>query len=402
MKTSFYTIVVLAVLILSSCSSDGDNNVRKNIILSNEEISLVDAQNKFGYSVFKKQVLEYSEESNVAFSPLGLSLSLSMAANGATDETLSEILSLYNLSDINSLNEINIKSISQLPSLDKKSKIYFANSAWVDNDFPVKESYINFLYSGYKAECKNVDMNSNTSKDLINSWCARNTNNKITNFLSSPIGSYMLLMSAGYFEGEWQTPFDKSQTTTDVFNNIDNTNSSVQMMHRNFISGITSTSQFDILSLPYGNGAFEMLLYLPKKGFSLEQAVNQYDLSSSNVESDFYKVKLSLPKFIINYDSESSLNRILFDLGVKRAFTSEADFSNISDKKISITDVKQVATISVDENKTVASSVSKVDFGETAPLIKGEFDFNLNRPFMFAIQENSTKIILYIGVINKL
>ncbi len=401
-------ISALALICLfTSCSSNNapgeEDNERKSISLTQEEVSQVSSLNDFAFEFFTKYSNHQNDLSNKIYSPLCLSVNLSMAANGATGETHSEILKALKATDINAINSLNHKLLQQLPSLDKKSEVCLANSAWLDNEFTVKSGFVNLLSEQYLADCQNVNMNSNTSKDLINSWCSKKTNNIISNLLTEPNGGKLSLISATYFNGQWKTPFEKKNTHNGLFNNIDGSKSTVEMMYNEFTSTVVYTPQFEIFSLPYGNGAFYMTLYLPKSDLSISEAIENFNFSDRSLWTQLYcKVNLTLPKFSIESDGEQTMIEILRQLGINKAFDSSAEFGNISEKPLSITSVRQVATISVDENKTVASSISKIDFGETALPIEGIVDFKLDRPFLFTIQEYSTGIILYMGTVVKL
>jgi len=102
-----------------------------------------------------------------------------------------------------------------------------------------------------------------------------------------------------------------------------------------------------------------------------------------------------LPKFTLTND----LNLIpsLATLGMGIAFTPYADFSRIHEpSELSITEVKHKTYVQVNEEGTVAAAVTSVGIGLTSvqpgPIV-------IDRPFLFALRENLSGTILFVGVI---
>jgi serpin B len=82
-------------------------------------------------------------------------------------------------------------------------------------------------------------------------------------------------------------------------------------------------------------------------------------------------------------------------MGMKLAFTDNADFSNIADENLFISRVLHNTYIEVTEEGTEAAAVTVVEIGYTSvPMIPV---FQVNKPFLFVIRENSTGVILFIG-----
>jgi len=113
-------------------------------------------------------------------------------------------------------------------------------------------------------------------------------------------------------------------------------------------------------------------------------------------------VELYIPKFKVEYKPESGLNKILTKLGMGKAFTGSADFSGISDVGLFISQVNQKTYIEVDEKGTEAAAVTIIDVATSSiddPPRPPKPVFYANRPFLFAIQENTTGTTLFMGKI---
>ena len=82
-------------------------------------------------------------------------------------------------------------------------------------------------------------------------------------------------------------------------------------------------------------------------------------------------------------------------MGMVKAFSDEADFTNIADADLLISRVIHSTYCDVNEKGTEAAAVTIVEIRELSmPVIPL---FNANRPFIFVIRENSTGVILFIG-----
>ncbi|MBQ8240641.1 MAG: serpin family protein, partial [Bacteroides sp.] len=100
------------------------------------------------------------------------------------------------------------------------------------------------------------------------------------------------------------------------------------------------------------------------------------------------------PKFEMKAHDE--LDDVLKAMGIKEAFSSDADFSALSDTPLKVGLFEQASFVKVDENGTVMGTVSK---GNGVLLAPEPVSFYMNRPFAFIISEQSTGSILLIGKI---
>ena len=93
----------------------------------------------------------------------------------------------------------------------------------------------------------------------------------------------------------------------------------------------------------------------------------------------------------------NELDEVLKAMGIKEAFSSDADFSALSDTPLQVGLFEQASFVKVDENGTVMGTVSK---GNGVILAPEPVQFYMNRPFAFIISEQSTGSILLMGKIN--
>lgn len=369
------------------------------IELSTEQKAIVGTMGNFAATLADEL---FKDDENVFISPISVSMTLSMIANGATGATRQEILSAlgFGEGDSEALNELNRKLMCELPIVDKVMELSLANSLWIDNAFAVKSGYVQNASEIYGAEVRNVDFKSDNAVAEINEWA----NEKTCGMIPSLVGGVspetkVMIANATYFKAPWTDKFDKDNTTQGVFHNKSGNESVVLMMHESGQFQYSETEEMQILAKGYGNGGSEMLIFLPKKsntGF----AGNDGAFDAMEVRN----VEFSMPKFSVECKSESSLTDALKSMGITSLF-SEAELSGISDSKLYIDKFLQKAVIKVDEDGSEASAATSSSWFESDGEEHEEPEtviFDVNRPFMFLIREKSTGAILFMGKVNNL
>ncbi|MHC5726898.1 MAG: serpin family protein, partial [Nostoc sp.] len=106
---------------------------------------------------------------------------------------------------------------------------------------------------------------------------------------------------------------------------------------------------------------------------------------------------IRLPRFKTDYDI--TLNDALKTLGMKEAFSSNANFSGMG-KNLTISEVKHKTFVEVNEEGTEAAAATSVGIVATAFREEPEpFRMIVDRPFFSAIRDNQTGSVLFMGSI---
>ena len=111
------------------------------------------------------------------------------------------------------------------------------------------------------------------------------------------------------------------------------------------------------------------------------------------------RVLLVLPKFRLEY--KGRLKNMLKTLGMGITFRDGADFSRMAlppPEGLFINEVIHSTVIDVHENGTEAAAATAGGPIIGAPLVE-IVPFIADRPFFFAIRDNKTKTILFMGVV---
>jgi serpin B len=157
--------------------------------------------------------------------------------------------------------------------------------------------------------------------------------------------------------------------------------------------------ELQVISLPYLSRDFAMTLIVPDHGsFTMVEdllTVDLIEILMSEMTSE--RINLEMPKF--DYETTINANDPLKALGMAEAFDPDlSDFKGMADvEDLHISDVLQKATITVDEEGTEAAAATAVIVGvESAPI--GEpISLVIDRPFLFFIQHQPTRTILFMG-----
>ena len=403
----------LSALALASCSSTNkivkeDNATKPNsymdtdakyLILSNDQRATINKGNEFAVNLFKTQIDMQSK----VISPLSVSYLMGMLANGADGDTQKEILAALGVGNVTlqTLNESYRALLNSTATADKQTTINIANYIAADKHFSLKSDFRNTVGKMYDAGVESLDFSSSKAVDKINQWCSKQTNGMIPKIVDQLSASDVaVLMNAIYFEGTWETPFEKELTKEENFRGYTRDIKRVQMMHQEDNFSYLSNNTFEAVTLPYGNRTYNMTVLLPKEGVSIEEMMKQLDAQKiGSLYRDMEKcvVDLKLPKFTTS--TEVVLNDAISKLGAPSVFTGAANFKNMSDASIFISKMLQKAKIEVSEEGTKAAAITAGMVAMTAlnPDEPRHVKFHANRPFVYIITERQTGAIFFIG-----
>ncbi len=402
MKKFTLSVFLFASLSFLSCSrSNSDLNPMDEInalISTPKSMEIVSANNEFAFDFFKK-VYESETEENFMISPVSLSLALGMTYNGADGDTKTafENVFKYNKST-QEINDFNKNLITKLSSSQDGSVMEIANSIWIEQNFPVKNNFIQTNQTYFDAEVQNLDFSNVNSVNTINSWVSGKTHDKIPEIITeiSP-DAVMFLINALYFNASWKYEFDPEDTESAVFNTGSGTKN-VEMMTHTSTLAFAQNDLFTSVVLPYEQEKFSMVILLPNEGKSTDDIADELNQENWNNRQNAYdstKIALYLPKFKLSY--KNKLNDELIELGLGNAFSPTlANFSKISDISTFISFVLQKTFIDVNEEGTEAAAVTIVGIEYTS-IGEGAREFNVNKPFIYLIKENLTGSICFMG-----
>ena len=338
-------------------------------------LNILFASSSFQTSLFKYLNKEYIKK-NLLISPLSAFQVLGLAANGAKGLTLKQMLEALentDVADVNTINELIVHVTNRLRSLEIANAI-----------MTIEEPKAEFLQIARLYEATVDTLRSVTQ---VNNWCNLKTHGKIQEIIQEiEPNTVMLLLNALYFQGQWQTEFDATNTTKREFYHLGGekraTKVDTMALYEKF--NYYEDEEVQVVELPYKDDSMSAVVILPSKSTNINDYIDSLD--DFKLQKYFKRmtnkvIELYLPKFNLEFSSE--LNGALQKMGMVVPFGANADFSGILDIFLYISKVIQKSFLSVDERGTIATSVTEEVIRTRG---NGPTVVDVNRPFLFLIR----------------
>lgn len=366
---------------------------------SGDREALVEGNNAFALDLYG-QLRKGAQGKNIFFSPVSISSALAMTYAGAKGETASQMAAALHFTLApGRLHPAFAELLGGLKG-GKDFDLAVANAVWAQRSFAFHKSFLGIAGKYYQGALKKVNFLRDPGRSLaeINRWAEEKTNGKITGLLNPgnvTRETRLVLTSAVYFKGNWESRFDPQETRPGTFSLADGKTVQVQMMNQKGEFGISRDEKAVIVQMAYAGGKLSMVIMMPLSG-PLDDLENSFlagtlrtRLSSLTRES----VNLQLPKFKLT--DSFNLNEPLISLGMRDAFDRKADFSGMTrSEKLFISSVRHKAFVDVNEEGTEAAAATAVVIGRFSAR---EMLIQVNRPFTFMIRDEQSGSILFLG-----
>ena len=358
------------------------------------------------------------EGNSLIVSPLSLQYALAMTANGASGETLQEIIDFlgYGEEGIDALNAYSRKLLEELPAVDLSVNLKLTDAILVNDRFPLLPAFKETVQSNYYAAVESMPFtNPDYTAARINEWASRSTNGFIDKVLDpselSP-DAVAYIMNALYFKAKWagsdyDPMFSEHSAWEEEFTLADGTKKKMDMLHTVEYFRYAVRDGYKLVALPYAGGKYYMYILLPD-GNDVKPLLEKLKATPwSEVTGGLLRdaeVHLKFPKFSI--ENKLYLKEALEAMGVRKAFGRGAGFDSMFEPKPGwyywIEKVIQKAKINVTEWGTEAAAVTVVEMGKESAMGPGEepkrIYFFADHPFVWIIGESTSGAILFEGV----
>lgn len=374
------------------------------IELTKADAGIRDASNASGLDIFSR-LYAVRNGKDVSFSPLSLSLAFAMAAEGAEGDTYNEIGDALGWGEATreELGSFYKKMTEGLVKADPKVSLTSSNSLWAAPDLPLRDQYKKLLGEYFAAESYQVDFTAAATLKKINDWCSAKTDGKIPQMLQqlNP-ETRMMLINALLYKAPWAMEWAVKENRD--FRDEAGVNSKKDFL---YTKGDYRYAEFDdcqAIALPYGNGAYEMVVFLPKAGYTVEKILPTVREKGGTLRLYPETAEVWLPKFSTEYCTEDKLIPILKAMGMALPFSDAANFSGISAAEaLKISLVMQRVRIDVNEKGTEFAAVTVIGFEKATavgappkPVV-----FDADHPFVYMIRETSSNAVLLVGSLSK-
>ncbi|MFA5268324.1 MAG: serpin family protein [Methanoregula sp.] len=405
------TLVIILVfcIVISGCSQDLSTI---NPLGSKSSLdTIIDANNRFSLSLYSNLAGDtVNNDKNLFFSPWSISSVMAVSYEGARNKTADEIREVFSFPDNRSkLRDGYANLNNEVNENNPAYTLRTANALWTEKTYALLPEYSQISRQFYGANTENIDFinDAEGSRNTINSWVAKKTDDKITNMVSQgeiTPDTKLIITNAIYFKGTWLKQFETKKTSDQTFKQASGNIVHVQMMVRDDHDSVFKygeTDQIQILEMEYlkGNGKqLSMLLLLPRENnlLRLEKTLDSNKLAELKRSMTNQLVIVYVPKFRL--DTEYKLSRNLASMGMPTAFSNSADFSGIDGTQtLMIDDVIHKAYVAVDEEGTEAAASTAAYMTPKGEGPRPPPVFRADHPFIFIIQDSENGNILFMG-----
>jgi serpin B len=351
---------------------------------------------------------------NLAMSPASISAALAMTFGGARAETeaqMKKVLHVEGSRDQVTSEWGKLSRALQNPSRPLSLRI--ANRLFGEKSVKFEQPFIDKTQADFAAPLEPNDFVNafEPARAHINGWVEDQTERRIKELLPpGALDKYtrLVLVNAIYFLADWAEPFEKTATYDATFEVAPGTQKKTPMMHQGGQSHrLAQADGVKVLQLEYKGRDTSMLVILPnqKNGLAeVEKSLTAVKLEAWRAALAPEKVSITLPRFEVAPTPSMSLGEDLKALGMPDAFDRDkADFTGIANpadkrERLRIDKVFHKAFVKVDEKGTEAAAATAVVMAKGGgPPPAPAIEFVADHPFVFAIVDNATGLVLFIG-----
>lgn len=412
MKKMISMFAISALLVsMASCTDDNGNGGGNDVDLKPiplaysqvQQTEFAQQSNKFANKLMALLSADPEKQGeNVCVAPMSMQYVLSMLANGVDDVAAKEIVEALGYDDIESLNQENLAMLNKLGEDDQYVKIGLNNSAWLDKKYTYRSGFKSTMDQYYKANLSVVDIRNNPKamQQQVDAWAKESTKGLITSFpLSIDNLTEFIVVNANYFDGKWSNPFNAAESKALPFYGLDGKQRNVMTMCNTEEVNHYQDDSLQMVEMPYGQGYYSMMVVMPKKSEYLNDIIEKADWWGWHNQMTKGMANIRLPRFSAEA-SWKNIMRAMESLGMP-SLDWAAIPKVINEYNNTVIDlIAHKVAIHVNENGTKAAGVSAgvgID-GAMTPMPNLSFD----HPFIYAVRENTTGAILFMGKVVKL
>lgn len=355
----------------------------------------------FAFSLYCAAAKE--QQGNLALAPLNFSLAFALLLNGADGPTQQEILHTlgYTGTELTAVNEQarDLQRALEKANQSNGEAFLLANSIWASLPRAFASEFAETAACYYNSDVFAVSTGEFSQR--VSQWSREKTRGLVDMQLTP---EDFALLSAAYFKGRWERPFDESATQPHDFHPETLRVRQVPMMVQRNEYSYHEGNHFHVVALPFSFA--QMYFLLPKRGLLSRPSIREIEqdvLRDGWIMTQPFAWRpglVKIPRFKLRHGDD--FIPALRKLGLARLFDSfdslRPAVTNPEGAKVAR--VLQDSAVSVDEQGAEAASVLAV--GIAAGSARGSkppkpFEFVADHPFCFWIVDDLTGSVLFIG-----
>ncbi|XP_068960315.1 plasma serine protease inhibitor-like [Petaurus breviceps papuanus] len=369
---------------------------------------IIEKNTDFAFTLYK-QLVSQAPDLNVFFSPLSVSMILSLLTLGVHSTTRTQIfVGLgFNLKEIqeDAIHKFFQNFILNLNVPNRELHLSMGSALFVEERLRLLEEFSQSVKTMYMSEALSIDFQYPVrAQKRINDYISEQTQKKIGGLVKEVDSStVMILVNYIFFKASWEKSFDPRRTREDNFIVSENTMVKVPMMiHENIHYYFRDRSlSCGVLQIPYASNE-TALFVLPDQGQMkrVEAALTQKVMKRWLKGLKKRAMELHLPK--LSLSGKYQLHKILPALKITNVFSKESDLSGIidlSNKPNHLTPlVNQIIhQIGFEMDEKGPQIVNPKSLSKVKMSAARHHMLEFNRPFLMMILAQPNQSILLLG-----
>lgn len=365
-----------------------------------------DENSRIGEPMLQESVTEFSMKlflhlreiyptTNLLFSPVSINGALSHLLLGARDDTRRAIERAVCVPHDFYCVHFQMKKLREKLS----SSLHMASQIFYSPQMNLSESFTNQSIQFYAAEPIKLLENGEQNKEMINSWVANHTRNKITHLVDSVSeNTKLILLNAVSFKGQWKIKF-QSKARKGLFQRLDGDLVPVAILSHGkypLIMGHVAELKAQVAKFAL-TGDSSLYIILPRSHTvtDLQQledrmtdtAVHQMIEEMKKIEPQ--RAEVTLPQ--IKLDVQPDMNILLKKLGLSSLFEGANLCGLYSEEKLVLDEARHRAFLVLNEQGVEAGAATSMTFSRSFP------SFSALRPFIMLLWSDQANVPLFIG-----
>ena len=371
------------------------------------------AVNEHAFELF--QLFRPMTEGNFCFSPFSSHQMAALVMTAADGDSRKELAALAHLKGDSAKETEDLGAMrSALAATVRRGSLAMemTNSLWAASPAAFDPGFLSSSQTLFGASLQKLPAgNATASAAAVNLWVREKTRGRIPQIVgpssfSDPTKS-VVAVNTLFLKGRWKSPFELEKTKPRAFHTPGQGTVMLPMMMQFAESPFYAESEsWQYIQMPMTDYEVRMLVLLPRNEAArkkIEAGLTHEHWHSIQKQSVDCDVNLMLPRF--GYSTQLSLKALWHTLGVKSLFqTGTANLSKgLPGGGYFISDVAHEAMIEVNELGAEAAAATAEPAGpfaegsSPAPPKRRLVNFIANRPFIWALQHDTTGLILFMG-----
>ncbi|XP_041839418.1 plasma protease C1 inhibitor [Melanotaenia boesemani] len=358
------------------------------------ETVLQESLTEFSMKVYS-HLREINPSSNLLFSPISISGVLSHLLLGARNETRRAIERAVSVPHDFHCVHVQMKKLREKMS----HSLQMASQMYYNPELNLSKYFTNQSIQYYEAEPTKLLESSDENAQMINSWVANKTKNKITHLVDSvPTSTQLILLNAVSFSGEWKFKFE-IKSRKGYFTKLDGDLVSVPILyHEKYMAVVMHSVELKAQVAKFaltGDSSLYILLPLNNKATALQQveekmtdtAVRQMIQQMKAVNS--HPTEVTLPK--ITLDDEPNINILMKKLGLSLLFEGASLCGLYTEQRVVLDDARHKAVLVLTKQGVEAAAATSLSFSRSYP------SFSALRPFVLLLWNDRANVPMFVG-----